>query len=153
MSEEKAIGTETPNTSPSGEENPEAVRRREPPSPLDPFAKAYNGYFRAVYGMQRALQCKVLNAHQTYSKEAQEAMQSRSCEAFDQAGERLRTELGEASPARLVDGVHRAFEAYQQEVRAAFAAEEAQSMDPVSLMLIAQSMGVIAYHRMAYGGL
>src|SRR5688572_15847628 len=113
-----------------------SAERRD--SPLTPFAKAYNDYFREVYEIQRALQSKDCDARQSYAKSAQEAAEKRDLDALQSANEQFRAALADAvNPQHMVDGVRRAFDAYHRALRAAFASQDASQLDAMGLWMVA----------------
>ena len=120
-------------------------------SHLLPFTKPYYDYFDAVCQAHHALQRRAGETYMAYVKAARDAMESKNAEAHRAATEKFHRTWDELTkPAYILASVSRAFEVYHREIKSAFASGAADLLGPGCFALVAQSMAVVASHRMAY---
>jgi len=120
-------------------------------SHLLPFTKPYYDYFDAVCQAHHALQRRAGETYMAYVKAARDAMETRNGEAHRAATEKFHRTWDELTkPAYILASINRAFDAYQREIKSAFASGATDLLGPGCFALVAQSMAVVAAHRMAY---
>jgi hypothetical protein len=111
---------------------------------LLPFAKAYNDYFRSVYGIGHALRSKVCDAYPAYAKAIRAASDKQDLQALHEANEQFRTILNDAAnPSPVAEQVRAAFDHYRRDLRAAFASDDGGSLDAANLALVTWSMAQV----------
>jgi hypothetical protein len=119
--------------------------------PLLPFAKAYNQYFRSVYDISYASHRKVCDEYPAYAKAIRAATDTQDLQAFHEANEKFRAVINDAAdPSHVAAGVRAAFDTYVRVLVAAFASDDASSLDVAQLGLVAWSMAQVATNRLAY---
>lgn len=143
--------TQAEATGQEGISSSEATQLEEANAHLLPFAKPYNAYFDAVHEAHRSLQSKASEAYEDYIKAARAAMEARDPEALRSAAEKFHADWTElAKPEHMAKSVSRAFDAYHEDLKAAFGSGASAALGPGCFALVAYSMAVVASHRVAY---
>lgn len=127
----------------------QAVSNEKAESHLLPFAKPYNQYFDAVREAHRSLHETAVATHNSYVKDAQEAVKARDAEALRSATDKFYTAWNElAKPFHIASSTNDAFEAYRRELTSAVASGALSPLGSGCLAMVAQSIAVVASHHM-----